>query len=336
MESLVPSLISSFTVSGYESALSHWPIEKVQVAELYTFMLDDVHRIRQLLDEPLGGKITSASSAMAEWSRAPRKIRIIADEIGGEFAQQGITIVALATHLPEVSDFEPEFAVPNSNATQALAFTLDFAHQLNLQHNHRIRTIEVTGGNRIYFPDGRKLVANWHDQKTLFRVLIDTLNEARKLCHHRDDTIRFALEMEPGQIFTLRDADALCDICESIIGANSALVGLNLDIAHWGFMGQKIAPPTGKYQKLTPHVFHSHISDHSIAHFGDLPLESVHTKDKFLEWLRYLKGLLNSKQPEPSQFDGFVSLEMEAAPSIGVVGSSCDKLIDWIKEVNEG
>ncbi|MEM7013091.1 MAG: hypothetical protein AAF585_16585, partial [Verrucomicrobiota bacterium] len=121
----------------------------------------------------------------------------------------------------------------------------------------------------------------------------------------------------PGPLFLVRNERLVSKFLQLLTTEDARkAIGVNLDIAHWGLI-MKIQPDQIP-QEILDRLVHVHLSDHSDAHLGDLPLGRKNDIDVFKPWVR-----LCAKLPH---FDGIWSLELEAAFQAAEVEDSADKV----------
>jgi sugar phosphate isomerase/epimerase len=133
-----------------------------------------------------------------------------------------------------------------------------------------------------------------------------------------------AIEMEPGPLYSLADggdiedfASEIKDYCEGQPELGRR-IGLNLDIAHWGFLAKLSPDWVRERPQVFKRVVHAHVSDHaSGGHFGDVVPLRLHEENEFADWLTLLEEIdaakSNGNQDESTPpFSGIISGELEA------------------------
>ena len=147
--------------------------------------------------------------------------------------------------------------------------------------------------------------------------------------------VKLAFEYEPSVHCALGTFESVGEVCENGTALSDSdtrwnRIGINLDIAHWAFIGGHKAKDVPEL--VCKRIFHAHISSLGTGHLADGPLEdeeifSLHTKEEYLEWLLLLERVSKS-----GNFSGFVSLELECSKSKTMVLSSLHKLEQWLKK----
>lgn len=335
-EALRLSMITSCSVRGATQALSSWP-KSVKFAELYTFMHEDG---KSFFPRTLGGA-GFPTREMGSMCQDLREIRRIAEELANKFKEAGVTIVAFASFIAELTGE----GAGAETAQNAYLFLVRLARELQ-KLEHPVKTIELVGGSlidgvwpaRIKLPKGTDLtyVANiLSPRKAITRLLkrlkpiaLEALKcdgyTARDGALRTTDKITLAVEMEPGPLFTLAGEGQLRTFA-SAVEADKLLrqvVGLNLDLPHWALLA-RLSVEDARRDPLFERIVHAHLSDHGRGHFGDNVLEVVHQNSVFEPWIGLLKerNLLPPSDKYPA-FSGYVSLELEACKSQTML-SSC-------------
>jgi sugar phosphate isomerase/epimerase len=152
--------------------------------------------------------------------------------------------------------------------------------------------------------------------------VIDSLDEAPG-----SPALRFALELEPGPLFNIRNKESLLVFCDQIASIDekySAWIGLNLDIPHWCFLAGIDAAWVEKHLSVLRRIAHAHVSDHSSGHFCDAEPLLFHGACEFSPWLRLLSEVAksNSGSELAMGYSGFVTCELECCPNEEFVRAS--------------
>ncbi|MEQ8785369.1 MAG: hypothetical protein RIC55_03685 [Pirellulaceae bacterium] len=332
---LRPSAITSYTSSsspGVKYSLSRQDVEPhVESLEWYSFMQTEVdgtgRRARATSDRV---RFVSVLEYLAGYQRLGEgALDAVLDGLASDVdaARGDRPIIALATFIPPLS--LPVDTTGAGLGRDALIFVAKFADRLarrqDFQASARRMIIELVAGSRVA---GLKAVAEREfkasflsqtDSVAHFVQNLEIIVEATK-----DLPVTWAVELEPGPLFTIRDWQSVCDLCARLDQSCllSPSVGLNLDISHWRMAVahrrqeavQRISP---RLVRETPSVFrrivHAHISGHhERAHFGDIPLDVLNTSDEFRPWISLLRERAACTDVHPA-FSGYVSLEFEAA-----------------------
>jgi len=242
-----------------------------------------------------------------------------------------IELIALASFLPGLADYRSDtFRI---KAVKSVKFLIRLATFLKRAYP-RLRTIELVGGSLIYRitrgsdESGVIYTARCLDPVEAIQQLIRSLREVSPLAQAAG--IQLALEYEPGPLYVLGVQKRIEDFCKGVDESGDpilqSVVGLNLDIAHWGFLSK-----FGSKQEacIRNKVIHAHVSSHGRGHFGDAPVEltgadCLQLLTDFHPWFWLLKGL--NGDPSHLRFSGFVSLELEACKTPTMVEESLRNL----------
>ena len=332
-------LITSFLHSGLLASLSGWPVG-VKSAELYAFMQSDVrwllttiekslplefHRLG-LINRGLGRPVLARDFLARIGDRGSESVYfLLAETLSRCFFEQGVSLRAFATFLPEITDPNPRTRKQTQLAIRCL---VKLASQINkLKQNHDVRVIEIVAGSSTYgvWPardlstDQSMLVAN----RVTFSECLSFID--RELFDIQDcleaSAIRLAFEVEPGPLFCLNGFEAVKEF-DRFVNTNGwgigKYVGLNLDVAHWKLCG---IDPSEVPKSIQDLVIHMHVSDHGKGHFGDASLGSVNPLKEFEPWLT-MGGSLVSREGA----SGMISLELECCLDDGVLRESVKNL----------
>lgn len=223
----------------------------------------------------------------------------------------------------------------------------------------RIETIEYAESSNS--DSGYDWFLNLRDDDEAQRNVVDSLREIvasltmdaknkKNVLGARNDPRRivFALELEPGPLFVLRDWGTLKGLCKKI-GADETIrdyVGVNLDISHWLLAGGDHHNVSGitsiadvKFETVvSDRIVHCHISGHSkLGHFGDLVVpansENEDRWETCRDWLKFYQGLVQLRKPSDLPISGFVSVEIEVARSSEQVSRSVANLHALIESI---
>lgn len=223
-----------------------------------------------------------------------------------------------------------------------------------LQANRDVSVAQMVAGNVLdkfqadesSSTSGPRFSVSATETESLIQVVLDRLSECLEAATESgvdSQRLRIALELEPGPLYLLKDANSLCQFSEAIDNHPSRLVqhcvGFNLDIAHWWLA--QLRDESDVPQHVGRKIYGAHIAGHSSrGHFGDLPLSQLNPdypssespnqqQEAYKSWLRFLCD--PSKTPNHS---GHVSLEFEAAKDVSEIGPSLQLLDRWIHELN--
>ena len=344
--SLRPALISSFTTGAMVMARNAWPTEPIPACELYAFMQPEI----ELWCKRLGLATTdlNAVTFMASQADNLNVIQQIARDVKQKF--DDIPVIAIATFLPELA------APPSSHsaliARKSLHFLGQFAREL------QAKTVELVSGSVIggIWPglpttasaarqmireNKRMFVANRVADEIAQQRLLDNLEVALTGLVKIDpalSTIGWAIELEPGPLFVVRDWQTLHDLCVRLDKRDSLRsVGLNLDISHWRLAARQANNPSNEItiDKLTSHahvrrrILHGHIAGHHPGgHFGDIRLNALNDmKEDFESWISFLE---ERTQDDPPYVSRHLSVEIEAVKRFDDAAKSVQCLADFL------
>lgn len=333
------SLISSFTTRGLSSALEWWPDDPQPFCELYAFMQSDV---LEILARRPGTALTQMSVLFRE---DPLKVKEAASRILEILEPKGISLCSLATFLPEAA-FPPE-TNQALQACEALRFLLLLVRELQREHSS-LRTIELVAGSRIAGiwkgrratgQEGFVYVGNRLGDLEPIRHLLECVSQVADDAMG-DPRICFAVELEPGYLYALRNKETLeefvrqLDLAAESQPSLSRTVGLNLDVAHWT-MAQIEPQWVRGNEAIKRRIVHAHVAGHQPgAHFGDIPLSDLCSSIRCLPWLDVLSEVANTPRgAEFPPFSGYVSLEYEAAKKPEFVRASLSELDFLVRSI---
>jgi hypothetical protein len=188
----------------------------------------------------------------------------------------------------------------------------------------------------------RMFVANRAMDEVARGRLLGNLEEALARLNRveeRSGTVRWAVELEPGPLFIVRDWRTLRGLCIDL-DRRAALgcVGVNLDIAHWRLASRQSGETANEItvEKVREEgcvlrrVLHGHIAGHHPAgHFGDVPLDSLNEPNEdFTPWI----GILNERSRASGggghpPYSGYLSVEIEATKRFDYAARSVRSLV---------
>jgi hypothetical protein len=367
------SLISSFTTKSRDVAEEHWSnLSHNPRREQYLWFQEDIQNSLKLYIGDTRLLDLTAVDAMAMIKPGGLLSQFLVNKhVDGGWRDT----VTLATFIPEIS--APPRSARGLIAQQAIRFLGNLAVDMQIEMDGMARRTAKTEseqdmkpGLRIELVAGSLVDTVFHnlsgdDQlpelvgsliprheahrniaENLHIALTEAGNETQEtgevkptdLCQLMSSRrICFALEQEPGPIFSLGSRESLIEFCSLLErhqvnqdGRNrylrwKSLVGLNLDVAHWAMSGIEMA---GLPLSVQMRIAHAHLSGHHPrAHFGDTWLDE---NDKsrfgaFVAWLK--KAVLQASSREASNYpvyDGCISIEFEAARCVADVNRSLD------------
>ena len=169
-------------------------------------------------------------------------------------------------------------------------------------------------------PGACNFIANRIDDGAAHQRVLANLREVIAGLSDQERRVTWALELEPGPIFALRDWATLHALCTAIEADEmlSPYVGVNLDIAHWRMargktVSGRITPELVRSSDaVLGRMAHAHIAGHhDCTHLGDLTLDVLNDPLRdFGPWLDLLQDLPSLGN---RLFSGHVSVELEAA-----------------------
>lgn len=324
-------IISSFDTNGLEHSFS-WLRSGMSMTgmsttngcmDIYCFMQKDVNTLLpRFLDGIVDGK--TAVEVMAANAHNLAGIQRLAEYLVGEVEKCGLQakVPALATFIPELLDPDPKRSESGLNA---LKFAIRLAGEINKLRNEWGRVVEMVAGSST---DGVMKCQMTNDRGPAYlvkklpeAVAIDRLLERLVLLREvlEPQQTRLAIELEPGPLYainSLKSMELLAKrTAEPRYSEIAHLIGFNLDIGHWAFLcGMDTS--LVKESKIFNRIFHAHISDHGVGHFGDAVVGSIHERPEheFSPWLRLFAERHTMSLSDPSDFcTGTVSVELEAA-----------------------
>lgn len=316
------SLITSFVTDGFlapsQTQLRNELRTHCNNIELYTFMHSELAEL--FGDVQNEGRPTSALYRLAAANLIPRMEAITAEKLHKRM--HGLNIVAFATFLPEITAHEAN-SDAYKRAQAALIFLVKVARILRRDYGHSINTIELVGGSSV---DGvwkglfktdklNTYVVNRMPPRQsidrLVRRLQPVAEEALK-----DSPINLALELEPGPLFNISNQLTLNLLCESLESSTPEIkrvLGLNLDIPHWGFLSDITPNWVRKNPDIMKRIVHAHICDHYVGHFCDSVPGAFHVSDEFEPWIKLIKEIHLGNLSGSLGFSGFLSCELECS-----------------------
>lgn len=134
--------------------------------------------------------------------------------------------------------------------------------------------------------------------------------------------VTWAVELEPGPLFTINSIETLEALCSRLDNEPllNSRVGVNLDVSHLRMscvqgadaIEERISAARVRDSRIFKRIVHAHISGHSKkAHFGDRALLLSDARAIYAPWIALLAERAGVKNA-PLPFSGYVSLEMEA------------------------
>lgn len=324
------AVISSFSTSGVLDS-GYWP-EAVAHSEVYAFMFRDIVKLfPESEEDPIG-----AMAALAEDDENnDARFEEIARRVVSAFSNRKIraTVSAMATYFPEISCREGNL---KKRGLDSLRFMIRLGGQIRAIYGMDSPFfIEFVGGGLaecieyVDGPDG-EYEAKISSPDEAIQELVTTLMQLRTLA--RKNHVILAAEFEPGLLNVLGHKNHLLEFCRLLDAQEESteFVGLNLDIAHFAFLGEVTPSFLRNHPKVVDRIVHAHISDHCDGgHFGDAPVGSIHGIAAFRPWLyllaeiNKLRGPASKNRPESAiPYSGLVSVEQEACRSLDALSES--------------
>ena len=256
-----------------------------------------------------------------------------------EKVKSRLGLVALTTSFPSMCNpvSQSDKDTLRANAIKCLVTLLRVAEILH------IPSVQMRAGRRFYFSDKEKSYVFDSDAASITR-LVASLREIHK--QYNDQFAHsprpgVALEIEPGEGFTLRGLDQVRLLQRRIaqVGELQNWVGLNLDIGHCLILkrGSSISPndflvrKKGSVELVLP-IFGAHISDHSVHHAADLPPGVFHRAADFDPWINFyfkrVPELLEAKPEARARLTEHVSVELEAIGYLHQVARA-HRVVSW-------
>lgn len=350
---LKASLLTSFEVAGAWERVEGVASQATGL-EIYTLMQHDAEKLLCLAGEErtLYGQIRStlskwfvgypvyptpnvrhtAMERMARYVDDNSKINKVARKFLADCKKCGCPPVGLATYLPSLCLGELGANGDPNPAIAATRFVIRVAGAIRaLDPNYAPKIIEIVAGTRItgkvQGDENPYVVAATRE------IAISNLIESTQalLSDADDANVLLAFEYEPSTLCALGNVSSVETFCDRVLALAKEdpkwdRVGLNLDLAHWAFLGRQ--KPSMISESIKRLIKHAHISSHSCGHFGDAALENfgrdmLRKPEEYQEWLTFLRGL-------GPQFSGFVSLELECCKSRSFVETSLRVLNSWL------
>ena len=296
------------------------------------------HYVRQNPAAPLQPRVhLSALALMARASDNDELIRKTARFLLGGRRE----IVALATYLPSLCAGQRAIDGKKVNpALLATRFVLRVARALReAQGARRPLIVELVAGSLMLPPQPNEATGKYSaiciDPKVGRENLLICLKYLLPEIEAADVLLAFGYE--PSPLCALGSLERVTDFCKRLVDLTRgdrrwARVGINLDIAHWAFLGRY---QLGDLQPVVrERIFHAHVSSHSRGHLADAPLEHgsapdlLRTPDEFMAWFMLLEDLMST-----ARFQGNVSLELECCKSRSAVHKSLSNLSDWLRSI---
>ena len=260
-----------------------------------------------------------------------QEIAQVADQLRSNFPLPNCPIIALASFVPEIArgPLDPL----GETGIGAVRNLIKLARAL--QHGgHPTHTVELVAGSRHTGTAARKSAgeAPAFSVNSMARAVGWLIHNLGKLRADLTDGaagryVDLAIEPEPGAHFTLQDWPSIVRFSEELEALPNddpikLHVGLNLDIGHW-HLSHITAEMLFSSRVVCRRVAHAHLAGfHKCAHFGDARPLDLNLFEDFSPWLKILDliakrkvELFNSGTPHFPRFDGYVSLELEAARS---------------------
>ena len=346
--SLRPSVITSFQTRWIEVAARKLAAAKTSCSDLametYVFMQSE----RRLL-----GDASNAVQYMSNNSESDEAVGMAADRLNDTSNKWRLPIVAFASFVPSIAF--PANSRQAGRARRALVYLARVAETLANQSMRQQRpVVEIVSGSRttgvwpaskfegscVEATDGwtGELLGSYmqSSEDALGHLMQNLTLVVKQLQGVYNINPLFALELEPGPLYVIREWDTLCRAAVLIEESPllSPHVGFNLDVGHWRMAGVS-TKDVRENDAVFRRIAHAHISGHDQrAHFGDLmPFWRDYEKEKYLPWLDLLCDRSVEDKGEFG-FSGYISLEMEAAKCYEHVEEGLCQLRELIEETS--
>ncbi|MCO6458075.1 MAG: hypothetical protein J5I93_22450 [Pirellulaceae bacterium] len=346
-QALDVSLITSFIPTKAKVAKRYWPTldSSLVGCELYAFMLKD----RGLL--PPSGESHAADSLHARLNALrndDEAIRKLASRVSAYFPPHKRPIRAIASYIPEIA--KPADWPSSQLAIGSLECLCKLALTLKRDIGQPVSAIELVGGSRVVGIDWTEIVKDLaaenlpnlsvriENRSIALRNVVQAIQSATSALGDelRASRIALAIELEPGELYTLSDLDAIEELLELVDkntkqGLNQIL-GFNLDLGHFA-MARHLANDQPSWDlamaRIADHLIHCHASSHSLkGHFGDGPLPASGLDPGLRSILEHYRLAVARRRRLDLPTSGSVSLELEAAAGPEVVQDSVTKLLE--------
>ena len=306
------SLISSFNVNGTKALKKAWP-DNANYVELYTFMQSE---IPCYFPTAKGINSHNALEALAWACDHPEVLQVTTNKIKDVYGSR--KIVAFATFLPELMTHE--WSNQWLKAQKAIIYLIKLARILKGE-GHPIGTIQLVSGSRTNGVWRAKMkdespgnVVNRMSGELAIQRLLARIETVANFAA-QEPVIQLAFDFEPGPLFTIGNRDSIREFSNAVEASKYSsikrVVGLNLNIGNWDFLGGIRADWVQQHEAVFNRIVHCHASDHKIGYFSDQLVHSFHTEERFKEWLSLLRKRMGSPGSQPS-FSGFISCKLEA------------------------
>jgi len=334
MSRLEVALLSSFSVIESSrpgtSGLDYWP-DGISSVEVYAFMQNDC----MMLAELMGIEDASPLNLMATAAREHENVEIVSSFLDRKYRRHAIDIAAIHTYLPEIVASD---SLTAESAQCALLFLIQVCRSLR-NKAHSLKTVVVTAGSTIdqvlWHPGEEhkpQFILRNRSRREMLQLFIDRITPVAEECYADRDFITLAVELDPGPLFSIGGWDSLSDFCHDLDTSTSSsirrCVGVNLDIAHWGFLGGIDPDRVLSSPHVLNRICHGHISDHSVGHISDLVPGTFHEVDEFRKWLNVLKKRTDGGGVP---YSNYVGLELECIQDEKLLGQAASVLLDLTK-----
>jgi len=308
--------------------------------ELYAFMRPDIDA---LSESPWQHP---AISWMAQ-NTHPRKVRDIAQQLLAWADEAGVSLQDISTYLPELAGLHEG---DGKMAVDALVFLAALNDALRAEGasggTGENRTITIVAGNRIQgiWPArlaredaGMVYMANVVSRATLGETLLKRLREVSRQMDAASP-VRFALELEPGELHLLNDWDAMAWFAleletESWKKDLGDRLGFSLNIPRWAFLAgirpSQLDGDRGVAALIRKRILHAHVSDIGKGQFGGLAPGLMHKAEDYEPWLDLLHELANESRVRGMEFSRVLSLVMEGCKDETSVIDALKRLRSW-------
>jgi hypothetical protein len=355
----IPCELYVFMQNDAKRLLPHW-------SDRFSYLASAFRKMRRTPITPVPKPCSTILDRMTLFVDKDDFILSVANDIEKTLSEKSIRIVSLASYLPGLA-FGPKGKDGVNPAVSASRFLIKLAGCLRRKYPD-LNTVQLVAGSLIQgveccpktsssgfsrfaavfsnlsatlFPSETRVNSSLQHYEFFAHCLSQekAIENLVKSCEAlRPDVqaagVRVVFEHEPGVLYTLGTLPQLAKFCSRLSDANlSRWFGLNLNVAHWGFLSRFTPENTAE---LFNYCWHSHASSHGIGQFGDAPIDSgrgpcLRTPDEFRRWFDRLGWSVTPRSAEQivstslvmnPLFSSFVSLELEACRHLDIVHKS--------------
>ena len=322
--SVLPGLITSYSVTGAENDLNIWP-DQCDHVEVYSFMKQRLPAMKT--------PETTVVQYLADLYDSNQTEIVVAEVLAQALGKK---IVGFATFMPELTANTARLE-DLENSQKALFILIEAVRALQTE-GHPIKTVEIVGGSKVQriFRSGKDFVAERLSAKASIQALVARLKPLAEKAL-RPKPVFLSVEVEPGPLYSLSDANSVEKFCKAIDESGSEslkrCIGLNLDIPHWAFLSDLdlrwLLAPERKF--IRDRIAHMHICDHAKGHFADNIIGLFNDENVFREWIKFANQIKAEPRGEDfPEFSGFISCEMEACGKEELLRAGYEKFAQLI------